>query len=261
MTVIVIALVVAVAALGVLVVGLLRSHAEILRALHDLGVSLDPDAPEHDHADDRSSTGAASPAVHRVPDPTRRAGRAAGDIRGRTPDGGAASVSVGGGRRTLLAFLSTGCSTCSAFWEAFRSPDVDMPAGARLIIVTQGPEHESPGGVDALRPAATTVMSSAAWTDYGVEGSPYFVLVDDGTVAGEGTATSWDRVMELLGRAIVDEGPRSSRRDLLRGRPRPEGGDGLDLRDTDEALLRAGITPGDPRLWGADDPVDGDGRP
>jgi hypothetical protein len=242
-TVIVIALLVAVAALGVLVVGLLRSHAEILRALHDLGVSLDPN--------ERPATTDGHAAVHRVADPTRRAGRAAADIRGSTPDGGAASVSLDGGRRTLLAFLSTGCTTCGAFWEAFRSDELEMPAGARLIVVTQGSEHESPGAVAARRPAATTIMSTAAWNDYSVEGSPYFVLVDDGAVAGEGTAASWDRVLELLGRAIVDEGPRSSRRDLLRGRVSPE--------DTDAALLRAGITPGDPRLWGADDPVEDDG--
>src|SRR5206468_11279377 len=31
--------------LGLLVAGLLRSHAEILRALHDLGAAADPDAP------------------------------------------------------------------------------------------------------------------------------------------------------------------------------------------------------------------------
>ena len=35
-------LAVAVGLLSLLVVGLLRSHAEILRALHDLGVDLDP---------------------------------------------------------------------------------------------------------------------------------------------------------------------------------------------------------------------------
>ena len=32
--------------LAVLVVGLLRSHAEILRALHDLGVNLEDGAPQ-----------------------------------------------------------------------------------------------------------------------------------------------------------------------------------------------------------------------
>ena len=34
------------ALLAVLVAGLLRSHAEILRALHGLGVDLDPHTPE-----------------------------------------------------------------------------------------------------------------------------------------------------------------------------------------------------------------------
>ncbi len=42
-------LVVVVTLLGVLVVGLLRSHAEILRALHDLGVHLGDDAAAAPH--------------------------------------------------------------------------------------------------------------------------------------------------------------------------------------------------------------------
>ena len=46
MNVVVATLVVVVALLALLVVGLLRSHAEILRALHDLGVNLDPDEPD-----------------------------------------------------------------------------------------------------------------------------------------------------------------------------------------------------------------------
>jgi hypothetical protein len=45
MTVAVALLGVVVALLAVLVVSLLRSHAEILRALHDLGVDLDPSNP------------------------------------------------------------------------------------------------------------------------------------------------------------------------------------------------------------------------
>jgi hypothetical protein len=38
----VVGLTVAVALLGLLVAGLLRAHAEVLRALHQLGVDLDP---------------------------------------------------------------------------------------------------------------------------------------------------------------------------------------------------------------------------
>ena len=38
-----------VALLALLVVGLLRSHATILRALHDAGIDLDPDGDPHRH--------------------------------------------------------------------------------------------------------------------------------------------------------------------------------------------------------------------
>jgi hypothetical protein len=50
------------------------------------------------------------------------------------------------------------------------------------------------------------VMSSRAWQDYEVPGSPYFVHVDGatGTVAGEGSAPSWDRVASLLTGALED---------------------------------------------------------
>ncbi|MEZ5228789.1 MAG: hypothetical protein R2710_19630 [Acidimicrobiales bacterium] len=47
MTVVVWLLVVIVGLLSMLVVGLLRSHAVILRALHDAGIDLDPDGVGH----------------------------------------------------------------------------------------------------------------------------------------------------------------------------------------------------------------------
>ncbi|WP_421119286.1 hypothetical protein ACE2AJ_18275 [Aquihabitans daechungensis] len=46
MTAIVVLLALVVAVLGLLVVGLLRSHAEILKRLHQLGAGLDPDQPQ-----------------------------------------------------------------------------------------------------------------------------------------------------------------------------------------------------------------------
>ncbi|MBA2326358.1 MAG: hypothetical protein H0V95_06910 [Actinobacteria bacterium] len=46
MAVLVTLLAVVVALLALLVAGVLRSHAEILRSLHDLGVDLDPSLPK-----------------------------------------------------------------------------------------------------------------------------------------------------------------------------------------------------------------------
>ena len=48
--------------------------------------------------------------------------------------GAAAAVSVVGARDdTLLAFLSTGCTTCQPFWDVFRHGAV-MPDDTRLLV-------------------------------------------------------------------------------------------------------------------------------
>ena len=97
MSVLVLLLAVVVALLGVLVAGLLRSHAEILRALHQLGVGLDPDAPEIAEAD-----------RVRLPSTARRAT----DVAGETPTGDAVSIGiVDVAHPTLVAFLTSGCTT------------------------------------------------------------------------------------------------------------------------------------------------------
>ena len=134
MAVLVTVLAVVLALLAVLVAGLLRSHAEILRALHSLGAGLDPD-------DDGSTP------VHlglTVPRPSGES-RSASDVQGVTPSGDTVNVAIVGARHpTLLAFLTTGCSTCSEFWSAFADPQtLRVPGDARLVVVTKGTEEES----------------------------------------------------------------------------------------------------------------------
>ncbi|MBS1836613.1 MAG: hypothetical protein JST64_02835, partial [Actinobacteria bacterium] len=145
-------------------------------------------------------------------------------------------------------FLTTGCTTCHSFWSAFAS-GVELPApDIRLVVVTQGEEAESPARVAQLAsPGVTVVMSTDAWEDYGVPVAPYFALVDDGAVVGEGAAATWPQVVDLLGRSLADAG-RSltaagsrSRRAFLTGRDRTE--------RIDAELAAAGIGPGDPRLY------------
>ena len=207
MTALVWLLTVVVAVLALLVVGLLRSHATILRALHDAGIDLDPDGADR-APEIRTVTG--------VPTPAGASGRRALDVAGTTPDGGTKALSVTNGATTLLVFLTAGCSTCANFWQAFASPDLDVPGGVRVVIVTKGPEMESPADVAALAPPGhTTIQSTRAWDDYRIPMAPYFVLVDGrrGTVIGEGAAASWDRVRDLLRRAMADA-------DLTR-RPQP----------------------------------------
>ncbi|MET0901918.1 MAG: hypothetical protein ABWZ52_01640 [Acidimicrobiales bacterium] len=223
MTAAVIGLAMVVALLAVLVVGLLRTHADILRSLHDLGVGEDALGTTGARPRPRGRSGPALP----PPASGLRAGPH--DLVGATPDGGVASVAIEGTvRSTLLAFLSTSCATCADFWRALGSDERRrVPGGdADVVIVTRDADEESPSAVARLAPTdVTTLMSSVAWDDYDVPGSPYFVLVhgQEGVIA-EGTNTTWASVVELLERALADgglllqpaEGP--SRREVLTGR-------------------------------------------
>lgn len=243
MLAVVIALGVVVGVLAVLVAGLLRSHADILRALHALGITED-ELAEHSHGDVpqfKTQPG--------VPAPQGLEG-GAHDISGVTPAGGAARAAVVATRHTtLLAFLSSGCLTCRDFWEAFGKRTLDLPGtDTRLVIVTQGPEAESPAKVSELAPSDHTVlMSSEAWNDYGVPVSPYFLLVDGptGQIMGEGAASTWESVQGLLQQALADGGRTSKGTTTRRSRARGD----VREADTDDALSAAGIEPGDPRMY------------
>ena len=233
---------VVVALLAVLVVGLLRSHAEILRRLHELGAGAYDDAPATEPRL-RTQPGVAEPRATATP---------AHDVSGTTPSGSSVAVSVvDRPHTTLLAFLSSGCLTCHDFWSAFaEGAGSDLPGlDTRLVIVTKGPEAESVSAVANLaRGPAQTVMSSEAWRDYEVPVSPYFVLADGrtGRVVGEGSGTTWTQVRDLLEQACNDAGLVAKgsrpRRDRLDGPGRE--------RLADEELRRAGITPGHPSLYG-----------
>ena len=146
--------------LVVLVAGLLRSHAEILRRL---GTGRGRGAARSAAAADRRP---------------RRPESGAAPIAGTTPDGDAVALDFEGraSAPTLLAFLTTGCSCCADFWQALG--ERRLP-GVQTVIVTHGSERERPraaAGAGA-RPGCPVVMSSGACTDYEVPGSPYFVLV------------------------------------------------------------------------------------
>jgi hypothetical protein len=224
--------------LAVLVAGLLRSHAEILRALHELGAGGDdvPVAPPR---------GLAARGTPPVVAPGRD-GEAAYDVGGVDPWGAAVHVGVAGtGRTTLLAFLSGGCLTCASFWEAFARPEgPPLPGGIdRLVVVTRGVDRESPAEIAARAPRppspVAVVMSSEAWAQYRVPVTPYFVLVDGRTdvVAGEGAAQGWPQLESLLVRALAD------------GAGRGPGGRGPNQRERADAALEAsGILPGHPSL-------------
>lgn len=230
------------AVLAVIVVSLLRSHADILKALHDAGVRTD------DHG-----TLSRTPALDagRIPDEGTALSASALDITGESPTGDALSISLAASPRTLLAFLSSGCLTCRELWTTIDSEGQPSlrKLGARLVVVGKSPSEESPAALaDIEATSAPTVLSSAAWAHFGVPVSPYFVLVDghERRVIGEGAGRSWAQVVRLLEQSLADTGedvaPRSTtdRRSFLTGRDRE--------RRADRALLDAGIHPGDASL-------------
>jgi hypothetical protein len=201
------------------VVALLRSHAEILRRLRAL------------EGDPRANGGPAPP-------PQRNAALA--KLVGQTLDGDSVKLALRGHSQTLLAFLSSGCAACRPLWEALRdsaAPGID----ARLVVVTHSPDRESvPRLRELAPPRCELVMSSRAWVDFAVPGTPYFVLVDgaSGVIAGQGVAGSWPQLVDLV---------RESGRDTAES-PRPASTATRAAR-AEDALARAGIGAGHPSLY------------
>jgi hypothetical protein len=248
MAVLVTLLAVVLALLGLLVAGLLRSHAEILRALHQLGVNLDPARDE-----DGVTTAVGAPVV-RSADVPKRPSRSAVDVVGTTPEHDGVSIAVVGAKHlTLLAFLSSGCGSCLAFWDVFRDGGpLEIPGEARLVCVSKDAAEESVASIRRLMPREIpTVMSSAAWAAYDVPVAPFFVLVDgaSGEVIGEGAANEWGQVQSLLHTALDDAGLLDRKGRLKAGRVGKPRADVEREARADRDLLAAGIRPGDASLF------------
>jgi hypothetical protein len=238
--------------LGLLVAGLLRSHAEILRALRELDVDLDPSRVSGASGAARASGPAREPRV-RSRSVEARPARLAVDVQGTTPDEDAVGIAVAGTRhQTLLAFLTSGCTTCIGFWDAFAAPRFRVPGDARLVVVTKGADAESIGNVRRLAPRdVPVVLSNEAWEHYDVPVAPFFVLVDgpSSSVIGEGAASTWEQVTSLIATALADAGLVDRDGKRRRGAVvSPRARDRRELR-VDSDLLAAGIRPGDPRLY------------
>ncbi|HVX16932.1 MAG TPA: hypothetical protein VHA73_02780 [Acidimicrobiales bacterium] len=249
MTALVSVLTAAVVLLALLVAGLLRSHATILRRLHELD---DGGAPVRTAVEPPIRTVAGVP----EPVPGGVAGAAAPDISGRDPTGNAVVVRVAGvDHHTVLVFLTSGCQTCQAFWSALADrSQIHLPKNTRLVVLTKDLVDESPSALDALRPRGLDVVaSSQAWTDYAVPGSPYVVSVDGpaGRINGEGTGLSWEQVARLLSQATGDVAFLSST-ELRDAKPL---GDAAREAQVDRELMQAGIMPGDPSLYPTGEPA------
>ena len=250
----------AIALLGLLVVGLLRSHAEILRRLHDLGVGLDEVEGQPARRPARGVTRDQFHVFPEVPEPGADEALPAGrDLVGVGVADDAVSIRVvGAPHSTLIAFLSSTCLTCQRFWEAFADQrSLGLAAGVRLVVVTKGPEEESAARIaEVAPPGIPVVMASDAWEAYEVPGSPYFVLVDGptGQGRGEGTGIDWPQVRGLLTQVSDDE---VFAADLEARRVRKPSADDARERRVDQELLAAGIGPGDPSLYAVSHDDDG----
>ena len=127
-----------------------------------------------------------------VPSPPDREGFTAGhDLAGTGLDDNAITVRVAGvDHDTVVAFLSSGCLACRRFWVSVRrTGHAGLPSNVRVVVATKDPAEESLSVIAGLAPSTLPlVMSSQAWADYDVPGSPYFVLVDGPTGAVRGEA-------------------------------------------------------------------------
>jgi hypothetical protein len=235
---------VVVAVLTVLVVGLLRSHADILVALHRLGAGVGD--PAGDTSPTVSTVNFSRPDGVGVPLPAERDDFSVHDLAGVDPGGAAVAVSLRAAPRTVVAFLSSGCTTCAGFWQALRQGELALPGDPRVVVVTKGPEAEVPAEVGRLAgPRPEVLLSTSAWMDYEVPGSPFFVVVDGpaGRRMGEGVATNPEQLRSMLTRADLEAGAPGP------SRSRPMSGPAREVAN-DQALMAAGILPGDPSLYG-----------
>lgn len=220
--------------LVVFVVALLRSHAEILRRLAGLetGTGSTSSRP--------SASTSPTPSTSPYPSPSTIAAFPSGlppALIGQTPTGDAVKLALGpDSPRTLLAFLSSGCTACGPLWQELHrgSP---APSDTRVVVVTKGTDQESSGRLKKLAPAgAEVVMSTQAFEEFAVPVTPHFILLDPGgTLAGRGSAGSWQQILTLLGDADADRGAKldSSAR----------------AARAEDALRVAGVTPGHPSLY------------
>lgn len=230
---IVIALALVLILFAVLVIGLLRSHGEILRRLDSMGAGM---GDGHDHGD-----------LLHLSSNQNKGPSASGQIMGVSLEGDPIVISpTSGSAPTLLAFLSTSCSSCTPFWESLDTGFRYFGGHQyRILLLTRGESEESPTRAQALRRGdAEVIMTDGPWEEFGVPGAPYFVLVQSGTghILGEGSASNFKALEEFLVDASNDQ-----TWDLEQANPNKADAAREERVDTD--LMRAGMDPGDPRLY------------
>ncbi|SRR6266566_1662621 len=191
---------------GLLLVGLLRAYAEVLRRMSVLENSTYAGSNDGSSQTEQQLEQPTPRLSVHLP-PIRSEGPPAVDIQGLTLQRGTTKIAVGNGTNTLLAFLSSGCVACKPFWAGLRSRESPLSIDSRVAVITKDPSYESTAKlVELAPPNALVVMSSKAWEDYKIEAAPYFIHVDGqhGRVTSEGSAGSWEQVDSLLRDAILE---------------------------------------------------------
>jgi hypothetical protein len=223
----------------VYIVALLRSHADILRRLAAL--------------EERAVAGAPGAPVDATAPPVGGGEvTSAGPINGTTLQGDSVTLSFGPGSPvTLIAFLTSGCTSCAPLWAGLHEARDLGALAQRVMVVTHDPTRESPTRLERLAPGGTEViMSSAAWADYAVPGSPHFVLTDGaGGILGRGSALSWSQLETMVADARAD-----ARRAVAGA-----GNTAERAQRSESALASAGIGPGHASLYPTGSSASGSG--
>lgn len=238
-----------IALLAILVAGLLRSNAEVLRLL-----------ASNSHGPQEGGSHGTTPILE------SDLVLEAQDIRGTDLSGAPVEVSIlSRSGSVLVAFLSSGCLTCEGFWKSIRDKGAPLlPGNPSFVIVTKSADEENLGRLLELGDGVQVpvVMSSEAWVSYAVDVSPFFVLVDGsfGTVVGAGAAESWKQVLSLVHDALGDSrAPERFSVGSESGVLPPSWKD----EDVTEILAAAGVPPGHPSLysdeWTEDQASEGEG--
>lgn len=233
-----VALLVGVVGLALLVSGLLSTTRTLQRRVDDLQSALDRTRALQRRAPDAAGAAAAAPSPAAVPSPAvvpspaavpspavvpspaaaplPAAGPLPDDaqddllppLAGTSSDGAPVSVPLVADGPALVAFLSTTCTICVGVWRRLAEGELEgVRPGVRAVVVTKDPGTEDLAAVRALAggSGATVVMSSEAWDDYEVPGSPYFLVVDGdpADVVTEGSAQGWPDVVAMVRRGVT----------------------------------------------------------
>jgi hypothetical protein len=131
------------------------------------------------------------------------------DIVGVAPDGTPCRIDVvEAAAPVLLLFLSAACLGCRDLWEGLHELHAGLAGAARLVVVTRGPEGESPEAIAALAggapgtPGLALVMSSEAYRDYRVQGPPFLTVAATDGVRTESVAWGLEQTLQTALQAL-----------------------------------------------------------